>query len=237
MTPKNVGSCVDLPSPTRYVDDWLRFPRNTFMHYVNGMCRIVVAVNSPMRFDALSCMNIFGTGDSKCYIRHSLWNERRRTATPIDEFSCWFMWCVLVLISHQTIRRSILESFQKHSFTSLCASCQHWATGQFGSVTVHHCPSIILRLWKQDLTIMMIRPLDDCILLCSSFCVHSCGTLAKTASLHSQPTCSQNVLWFKNIFVDLQLYGWNLKGVDFSTPWFGGATATRGGGGCEWHFR
>ena len=58
----------------------LRFSRYTSMHYINGWCRIVVAVNSPMRFDARSCMNVFGTSDSKYYRRQSLWDEWRRVS-------------------------------------------------------------------------------------------------------------------------------------------------------------
>ena len=50
------------------------------MHYINGWCRIVVAVSSPMRVDARSCMNVFGTRDSKYYRRQSLWDEWRRVS-------------------------------------------------------------------------------------------------------------------------------------------------------------
>ena len=69
---------VELPSSTRYVDGWLGFPRYTSMHYLNGWCRIVAAVNSPMRVDAQSCRSVFGTSDSKYYRRQSLWVEWRR---------------------------------------------------------------------------------------------------------------------------------------------------------------
>ena len=36
-----------------------------FHALINDLCRIVVAVHSPMRVDARSCINIFGTSDSK----------------------------------------------------------------------------------------------------------------------------------------------------------------------------
>ena len=39
----------------------------TALHYINGLCRIVVAVNSSMRVDARSCINVFRTCDSKYY--------------------------------------------------------------------------------------------------------------------------------------------------------------------------
>ena len=64
LTPKT-GDQVDLPSSARYVDNSLRFSRYASMRYINGWCRIVVAVNSSMRVDAWSCMNVFGTSDSK----------------------------------------------------------------------------------------------------------------------------------------------------------------------------
>ena len=55
---------MDPPSSTRYVEGSLRFsPYTTSMHRTNEFCRIVGEVNSPMRVDAQSCMNVFGTSD------------------------------------------------------------------------------------------------------------------------------------------------------------------------------
>ena len=48
LGPRKMGAHVDLPSSTRYVDGWLRFPWYNFMHYINSWCRIVVVVNSPI---------------------------------------------------------------------------------------------------------------------------------------------------------------------------------------------
>ena len=67
LTPKKMGAHVDLPSSTRYVGGWFRFSRYTSMYYINGWCCIVVAVNSPMRVAARSCMNVFVTSDSNYY--------------------------------------------------------------------------------------------------------------------------------------------------------------------------
>ena len=55
---------------------------------------IVVAVN----FGAGSCMNVFGTSDSKYYIRHSPWVEcvAFRTAPPIGGLSCYYYYCFSV---------------------------------------------------------------------------------------------------------------------------------------------
>ena len=58
LTPR-MEAQVDLPSSTRYVNGWSRFPRCTSVHYINGWCGFVAAVNSPMRVDARSCMNVF----------------------------------------------------------------------------------------------------------------------------------------------------------------------------------
>ena len=46
----------------------------------DGWCRNIIAVNWPMRVDAQSCMNVFGTSDSKYYRRQSLWDECRRVS-------------------------------------------------------------------------------------------------------------------------------------------------------------
>ena len=62
-----MGAQLNLPSSTCYVEGSLRFSRYTCMQYIIGWCRVVVAVNSPMRVDARSCMNVFGTSDSKHY--------------------------------------------------------------------------------------------------------------------------------------------------------------------------
>ena len=98
-SPWKMGAHADLPSYTRYVDGWLRFSNYTSMLYINGWCRIVVAVNLPMRVDARSCMNVFGTSDSKYYRWQSLWDEWRRVSHwPIN----W--WAFLL-----TLRRIVSE--------------------------------------------------------------------------------------------------------------------------------
>ena len=61
---------MDLPSSTHYAKGSLRFSRYTSMHYTIGWCRVVFAINSPMRVDARSCMNVFGASDNK-YCRRS----------------------------------------------------------------------------------------------------------------------------------------------------------------------
>ena len=63
------------------------------MHYINGWCRIVVAVNSPMRVDAWSCMNVFGTSDASIIddSRSGMSGVTFRTAPPIGGFSCCLM--------------------------------------------------------------------------------------------------------------------------------------------------
>ena len=61
------------------------------MHYINGWCRIVDAVNSPMRVNAQLCTNVFGTSDSKYYRRQSLWDEWRHVLhCPTDWWA--FLW-------------------------------------------------------------------------------------------------------------------------------------------------
>ena len=40
---------------------------NTGDNYINGWCRVVVAVNSPMRVNARSCMTVSEKSDSKYY--------------------------------------------------------------------------------------------------------------------------------------------------------------------------
>ena len=81
---------MDLPSSTRYVEGSLRFSRYTSMHYIIGWCRVVVAVNSPMRVDARSCMNVFGTSDSKYYGRSrcGMSDVAFRSAPPIGGLCC-----------------------------------------------------------------------------------------------------------------------------------------------------
>ena len=66
---KKMRARVDLPSSTRYVEGSLGFSRYTSMHYIIGQRHVGVAVNSPMRFNARSCMNVFATSNSKYYRR------------------------------------------------------------------------------------------------------------------------------------------------------------------------
>ena len=86
-----MGPQLDLPSSARYVGGSLRFSRYPSMHYIIGWCRVVVAVNSPMRVDARSCMNVFGTSDSKYYrpSRCGMSDVTFRTAPPIAGLSCF----------------------------------------------------------------------------------------------------------------------------------------------------
>ena len=85
--PRKMGTQVDLPSFTRYVDGWLRFSRYILLCIT--YTAIVVAVNSPMRVVARSCMNVFGTSDSKHCRQQSLWYEWRRVShCPL----VWFWW-------------------------------------------------------------------------------------------------------------------------------------------------
>ena len=101
---QKMGAQVDLPSSARYVEGSLRFSRYTSMHYIIGWCRVVVAVNSPMRVDARSCMSVFGTSDSKCYRRSRcvMSDVAFCTAPPIGGSSCLLRWqssgcCLCVL--------------------------------------------------------------------------------------------------------------------------------------------
>ena len=89
LTPK-VGAQVDLPPSTHYVEGLLRFSRYTSLYYVNGWCPVVVAVNSPMRVDARSCLNVFGTSDSKYYRTVAVGRVTSRFALPhqVVGFSC-----------------------------------------------------------------------------------------------------------------------------------------------------
>ena len=82
---------MDLPSSTRYAEGSVRFPRHISMHYIIGWCRVVVAVNSPIQVDAWSCMNVFGTSDSKYYKRSrcGMSDVAFRTAPPIGGLSCY----------------------------------------------------------------------------------------------------------------------------------------------------
>ena len=74
------------------------------MHYIHGWCRIVVAVNSPMRVDARSCMNVFGTSDSKYYRRQSLWDERRRVLhCPINWWAFLFMYFIIIYLRNHAM--------------------------------------------------------------------------------------------------------------------------------------
>ena len=63
----------------------MRFSRYTSMHYINGWLPSVVAVNSPMRVDARSCMNVFETSDSS---RCGMSDVVFRAAPPIGGLSC-----------------------------------------------------------------------------------------------------------------------------------------------------
>ena len=66
------------------------FSLYTSTHYINGRCRVVVAVNSPMRVDARSCMNVSEQViasiiyDSRCGMNYVAF----RTAPPIGGLSC-----------------------------------------------------------------------------------------------------------------------------------------------------
>ena len=81
LWPRRMGAHVDLPSSARYVDGWLWFPCYTSILFIHKwLVRIVVAVNSPMRVDARSCMNFFGTSDCKYYRRQLQWDEWRRVS-------------------------------------------------------------------------------------------------------------------------------------------------------------
>ena len=92
---------MNLPSSTHYVEGSLRFSVYTSVHYIIGWCRFVVTVNSPMRVDARSCMNIFGTSDSKYYRRSrcGMSDITFHTATPIGGLSCYRFLLVLEFIS------------------------------------------------------------------------------------------------------------------------------------------
>ena len=59
LGPEN-GAQVDLLSSTHDIHDYFR---------------IIVAVKSHIRVDAWAGTNVFGTSDSKHYIRRSLWDE------------------------------------------------------------------------------------------------------------------------------------------------------------------
>ena len=85
-----MGVHVDLPSSTRYVDGFSRFSRYTSMHYIIDWSCVVVALNSPMRIDAQSCMNVFGTSDGKYYrrIRCEMSDVAFRAGQPIGGLSC-----------------------------------------------------------------------------------------------------------------------------------------------------
>ena len=80
---------LDLPSSTRYVDGSLRFLSS--MHHINGWCRIVVAVFSPMRVDTRSCMNFFRTKIASIIddSRRGMSDVAFRTAPPIGRLSCY----------------------------------------------------------------------------------------------------------------------------------------------------
>ena len=79
--PRKMGAHVDLPSIMRYLDGWLRFSRYILLCITKLVwCRIAVAVNLPMGVDARSCMNVFGTSDSKFCRRQSLCDEWRCTS-------------------------------------------------------------------------------------------------------------------------------------------------------------
>ena len=58
------------------------------MHCINGWCRSIVAVNSPMRVDARSYMNVFGTSDSNYHRRQSLWDMGFALPPPTGGLSC-----------------------------------------------------------------------------------------------------------------------------------------------------
>ena len=73
--PRKMGAHVDIPLFTRYVDGWLRFLRYTCTSMHCKMAGVVCC-----RVDARSCMNVFGTSDSKYYLRQSLWDDWRRVS-------------------------------------------------------------------------------------------------------------------------------------------------------------
>ena len=85
-----MGAQVDLPSSTHYEEGSLRFSHYTSIHYIIDWRRVVVVVNSPMWVDALSCMNVFGTSESKYYRRCHCWMSDVvfRTAPPVGGLSC-----------------------------------------------------------------------------------------------------------------------------------------------------
>ena len=73
-----------------YVEGSLRFSHCSSVHYINGWCRIVVVVNSPLRVDARSEQVIASiVDDSRCGMRDVAF----RTALPIGGFSCLKLIC------------------------------------------------------------------------------------------------------------------------------------------------
>ena len=132
-----LGAQVDLPSSTRYVHGCLRFPRYTSVNYISGWCRIVVAVNSPMRVDVRSCTNVFGTSYSNYYRRQSLWDA----------------WCPVSHCPHQLVgflvKKSLhlfminKEIYTKLSIVVLQKACR-WLLGLQCQLTNVRCEMLAI---------------------------------------------------------------------------------------------
>ena len=108
--PRKWGSSgkVGLPSSKRHADGWLRFS-----HYAYALHKWLVsyccAVNSPMRVNAWSCINVFETSDTKYYRRQSLWDEWLRGS------HCPTNWGAFLLLFYRKLLDIETSTFTKRS--------------------------------------------------------------------------------------------------------------------------
>ena len=102
------------------------FSLYTSLHYINGRCLIVVAVNSPTRVSHGNArtfsQNVIGSivNDSRCRMRDVAF----RTAPPIGDPSCFLSLQLFLVYSFQQQERVIAES-ESNRYVSIPTTYRH----------------------------------------------------------------------------------------------------------------
>ena len=108
------------------------------MHYIIGWCRAVVAVNSPMQVDSRSCIDVFGTSDSKHYIWQLLCDEWHRVShCPTNWWS--FLFHFYRKLRHQLI--PVSSKWRNHVHFCSISGCDF-------SIMVQPILKKTLQFWK-----------------------------------------------------------------------------------------
>ena len=109
-----MGTWVDLPSSTRYVDGWWRFFRILWL--VSYCCRgqLVHASRCTVMYE----MNVFGISDSKYIRRQTLWDEWRCVSHCPTNWSAFLFKILSVLLSSECI--SLGKSFMQNPSHLTC---------------------------------------------------------------------------------------------------------------------